>query len=710
MASHIVASDLMASEYISEKEILNYRTLTSLLAHTEFVEETGESTRSHYLTLDERPPSKDKSRFTALSSFTTLMVRDKEVVAVLPCGERPTLVDVTVLQEPDQSTLTRNPRQDDAAEAGTGMGKRWLPKLRASFLETSHELLTIKDNFGSAFLRHSGNVPFEVHCQFVTNLLKLNRSSPTKNARKRTAGTLTAWIIRVCNPKMIKRLNAGISESNFWEHLTEITEENMARKDPEFQDVKAKTLSSELPTPMQARFLKRQQTIGRIGQDWNERQPVFDRLGRQRIRKLLSELLLQVRASLEGLKEFLASDDAARAINLEDSDPRFGDALTQAREHTNRVHKSLNSLSQFLENFNQEVLRTCRWIANLFNLRRTSNVIPTLKTGKKSPASSPLTASSSSVGASSLPVKATRSESEAQEAYQGTGVEDTIERADTSEGRKRRWADEVLKWMEDLCLYVRALQSLTLLKSAGPGQRRLNNFIAKVAIKIVSVKPDRQDRMMKTYDAFMEDLDLHPLLFNREKIKNWLCAQSSLSPDGWRGSGFNGTWHCETILLSLQNLSLANLTQATSTHDNTASMISKALEDSATVPADIIEVFFKNRGSMLMVSERCCPSCQDLAQILDNISEPEYKYPRIYPGRHGAWSPVSLPPWLSPSLGKALTDLALVDLKARFKKIGELIKQNENVRKRSISAATDLPTETEEPCPKRQKPGLSQID
>ena len=111
--------------------------------------------------------------------------------------------------------------------------------------------------------------------------------------------------------------------------------------------------------------------------------------------------------------------------------------------------------------------------------------------------------------------------------------------------------------MEDLCLYVRALQSLTLLKPAGSGQRRLSDYIAKVAIKIVSVISYRQDRMMKSYDAFMEDLDFYPLLFNREKIKSWLCDQSSLGSDGWRRSRFNGTWHCETILLSLHALSVS---------------------------------------------------------------------------------------------------------------------------------------------------------
>ena len=44
------------------------------------------------------------------------------------------------------------------------------------------------------------------------------------------------------NPKMIERLDRGMCKSNIWEHLTDITEECMADEDPEFEDIKAKTL------------------------------------------------------------------------------------------------------------------------------------------------------------------------------------------------------------------------------------------------------------------------------------------------------------------------------------------------------------------------------------------------------------------------------------------------------------------------------------
>ena len=108
-----------------------------------------------------------------------------------------------------------------------------------------------------------------------------------------------------------------------------------------------------------------------------------------------------------------------------------------------------------------------------------------------------------------------------------------------------------------------------------------------------------------------------------------------------------------------------------------------------------------------MVSKRCCPSCQDLAEILDNIFELGQKYPRVYPGWAVTWSPVSLPPWLPASIGRVLTDRAERALFLRFHKIQELIQQKE-IRKRFISATTDAPTETEGPSPKRQKPGLSQ--
>jgi len=84
--------------------------MTSLLHYTEVVE-INAAERSTYLPLEKPPPLTHRLLYTNLSFFTTLLVRNNEVVAVLPCGEKRNVVDVTVVQEPDHLTINCNPCQ-----------------------------------------------------------------------------------------------------------------------------------------------------------------------------------------------------------------------------------------------------------------------------------------------------------------------------------------------------------------------------------------------------------------------------------------------------------------------------------------------------------------------------------------------------------------------------------------------------------------------
>ena len=110
-----------------------------------------------------------------------------------------------------------------------------------------------------------------------------------------------------------------------------------------------------------------------------------------------------------------------------------------------------------------------------------------------------------------------------------------------------------------------------------------------------------------------------------------------------------------------------------------------------------------------MVSKRCCPSCNGLAAMLQRKPFSDYQYPLVYPGSHVQWSPVSLPPWLPERLGRETIRDATAILSVRFQKIKLLLSRQENVRKRSLSAATDVPT-TEERSSKRPRLELTQIE
>jgi len=119
----------------------------------------------------------------------------------------------------------------------------------------------------------------------------------------------------------------------------------------------------------------------------------------------------------------------------------------------------------------------------------------------------------------------------------------------------------------------------------------------------------------------------------------------------------------------------------------------------------LILAYNQDRGSKLMVSKRCCPSCDYLASILKRRAFSSSEYPPIYPGSHVHWSPVSLPPWTPASLGDKLIGRAAGALRIRFIRLKNLLDDRVNVRKRSYSVASDVPTEESN----QKRPRLSQI-
>ena len=82
-------------EFPTRQEILQYRTLTTLLARTDVVETSDEPERGRY-----RAQSTSPGLWEYLNDFVNLLVRDTEIVAILPCGPSNTLpADVTLVKD-----------------------------------------------------------------------------------------------------------------------------------------------------------------------------------------------------------------------------------------------------------------------------------------------------------------------------------------------------------------------------------------------------------------------------------------------------------------------------------------------------------------------------------------------------------------------------------------------------------------------------------
>ncbi|KAL9579916.1 MAG: hypothetical protein Q9212_004811 [Teloschistes hypoglaucus] len=641
----------MASPYISTKDILHYRTLTTLLQYTEAVEGEKPANEIQRRELGKVPSRINKSLLEALSYFTVLLVRSDEVVAVLPCGERQKVVDVVVLQEPTHLNASRNPRSDEAPAAPSGAQGPGLPKVEASLLETEHPLLAVEKGFANAFSRHGHNVPFEVHCHLTAKLLKLHRIFRLRGTR----GTSSLH-------------QASDSE--------------------------------------QSNFLAKQRKAGRITTDWDERKPVFDKAGRRLIRKLMSRLLVDVRGSLGRLGNFLKSGEEIKVAALPDSDPAFKETFSRAKALIHEAYRNLNTLNSFLEIFGIQAFRTCQWIAAIFELETTtSNVVPNDKfpPSSQEPISSSSLYVSSSVGPlSSSPVKEVKeqsSEAEDVEGYDRDIDQDAAMDLDTlAETAPSGWAKAAVKWMKDVCTQIDAMKSLSIVETRPDrSELRLSKYIEKVALKVVGVMPEARDTRMESYQDVLDSIPQPPRF--KERFKEWLFAQGTLTEAAWRKSSFSGTWHCGTTLMSLHILSLGSGSETLS-----------ALESSAAVSSDIIEMFkVLSRSKTAAVST--AGVCQHLIIALKGRKLIGYETPVVFPGSHSAWTSVSLPPWLPQEMGGLLIRWAEEKLTKRLWKIFLSPKTGQsNARKRSISVATDMHEETEERHRKRARASLADTD
>ncbi|KAK1514993.1 uncharacterized protein CCOS01_13186 [Colletotrichum costaricense] len=103
---------------------------------------------------------------------------------------------------------------------------------------------------------------------------------------------------------------------------------------------------------------------------------------------------------------------------------------------------------------------------------------------------------------------------------------------------------------------------------------------------------------------------------------------------------YNGTWHAETIVLSLHHLAteLFERMDQTLVREPTRS----ALFESHLLPKLQVLGNFLNLSSVLAVSKRCCPSCNMMVEV----TETSRKMQILRPGDHSDWFSTSLPPWL----------------------------------------------------------------
>lgn len=233
-------------------------------------------------------------------------------------------------------------------------------------------------------------------------------------------------------------------------------------------------------------------------------------------------------------------------------------------------------------------------------------------------------------------------------------------------GLQQNWDLAALKYLDLICLHQKAVNSLGKI-SGDTHDKQTHNFLRATRFEFVRCFQDQADSNMMSMRRVIETLkfpwgnEIGP--DNVAKIKAFIQEHEQtkdrtpvISNTKWEDeNGFDGNFHCETLLLSLQ---LLHETQAA--RDKVSSDKNGENPYLQLPSKDIVDSFAKP-AKVLPVSKRCCPACHALIEYVNENADEKI----LYPGHHEYWFTAALPPWLPRKAGMAVIKAAETKLMER---------------------------------------------
>ncbi len=251
------------------------------------------------------------------------------------------------------------------------------------------------------------------------------------------------------------------------------------------------------------------------------------------------------------------------------------------------------------------------------------------------------------------------------------------------------------KYMQLMCLHHEALRQLRVKSSSDSHEKYISSLIQKVELNTVHVEPENNDQVMCGISTFLKTFQPDGKDLSEQECKeifDWLedNTKAKTYKGGLESRVFHGTWHCETLLMSLHLLSSVN---ADSVRLPAHAEVPE--NDHLLLPEEDVIQKFKDIRALLMVSKRCCPACNKLLErVRQEQTEKSSRPKTIYPGFHVTWSSVALPPWLLREYALPVVEHAKSTLRDRLKKLVALIfketHRNPRERSKSFASASNL--------------------
>ncbi|KAF2445877.1 hypothetical protein P171DRAFT_431266 [Karstenula rhodostoma CBS 690.94] len=705
-----------ASDFLSEADLLRFRGLTNLLRATNGIDDRAQQGGLGFIHDNEN--SKNNVLYRRLAEFDDLLVRHLEVVAVRSADKNGTLVQI--LTDPDRDddeTGDNSPELDDEGDAiighvyytanpdpetdknkgnkKKGMENRVAPLLVEIIAEPAEPM----DSAGAWLLKHTTgtkrkapktSITLDKHGSMLVSLITATHEASDRDALRTTKARLHNYVLLASIAKIRGRIIRGTAQHdrNLWEFLTkQSTDVHTApgtEKDIPFQPSNAKGMKIPglLLRKILASLKKSKTGLAPELEPWLERTDEVEYTNDTRpvFQTLLSGLLIAVNAALLDLvnnKHERLMDKGKGKL----SEEQVANAALELDRYAATASQWLRLLSALLDKVRPVVQAHLLYLKDVFAItkvrdrekqRRELNAPPSSysadapssdRLGQPSSEPGPYQSSSSDSGLGDLESGLEKTVISKKEAYTAD-----FEEIDSA-GFQQNWDLAALKYMDLLCLHQKAVNSLG--KGSGDTHdKKTHNFLRAARFEYVRCFQDQADGNMMSMRKVMETLkspsgnEIGP--DSVTKIKAFIQKHETtkdgkpvISDTKWEDEkSFDGNFHCETLMLSLQ---LLHKTQAAR---DEVSSDEKSENSYLLLPSKDIVDSFADPAKVLPVSKRCCPACHALMKYVNEDADEKI----LYPGHHENWFTAALPPWLPRKAGMAV-------IKAAETKLGERVKE-----------------------------------
>jgi hypothetical protein len=699
-----------ASDFLSEADLLRFRGLTTLLRATNSIDDRTQ--QGGLGVIHDNKNSKNNVLYRRLAEFADLLVRHLEVVAVRSADKNGTLVQIlTDCERDDDETSDNSPELDEERDAEIGhvyytanpdpetdkkkgnkkkgMENRVAPLLVEIIAKPAEPM----DSAGAWLLKHTTgtkrkapktSITLDKHGSMLVSLITATHEASNSDAEGTTKTRLHNYVLLASIAKIRGRIIRGTAQHNrnLWEYLTKEFADVHSAPGTD-KDIPSNAKGMKIPEPLLRTILaslKKSKTgLAPQLEPWLERPDdvAYTNDTRPLFQTFLRDLLIAVDAALLNLvnhKHERLMEKGKDKLSEEE----VATAALELDYYAATASKWLRLLSALLDEVRPVVQAHLSYLKDVF-------VITKVKEREKQRRE--LNASLLSDSADALSSEQLRQLSSDPGLYQSSssdgglgdlesGLEKTVigkketytadfEEIDSA-GLQQNWDLAALKYLDLICLHQKAVNSLG--KNSGDRHdKTTRDFLRTTKFEYIRCFQDQADGNMMSMRNVMETLkfssgdEIGP--DNIAEIKAFIQKHERrkdkpvISDTKWEDEkSFDGTFHCETLMLALQ---LLYKTQAAR---DEAGSDENSEHPYLQLPSKDIVDSFANPAKVLPVSKRCCPTCHALMNYVNENADEKI----LYPGHHENWFTAALPPWLPREAGMAVIKAAETKLVERI--------------------------------------------